>query len=238
MEFEKQRWLFEIRLNSFITNTNKIDMKQKFICALLGLFIFCGLTINAQEFRFGLLAGIDVTNIRLTNNDDVQGVSTLYDPMLSFNLNGYAGYKSAGFLGVSLEPGLIRKGGVMKLDKDSKDDDIRTQLYYIQMPILVDMYLCDKLFLSLGTELAYMIDAISKSKDASSNISEAYDNEFEVSGVFGINYSINDQVDIGIRYSHGFSYTLEISWTDSEGNILGKSEFYNQYGQLIIRFKI
>ena len=83
-----------------------------------------------------------------------------------------------------------------------------------------------------------MINAKAKTKDNSNDISEFYDNKFELSGLIGINYTINKNVDIGLRYNHGLTYTSKITWVDSMGNLLDNSKEYNQYIQLIIRLKI
>ncbi len=213
-------------------------MKTKIVCIISGLILFSAFCLKAQNFKFGLLAGVDVSNTLMADKPDIEGYSRLYDPMVSFNVNGYIGYKSPGFWGLSLEPGFIRKGGIQRFDKENKDDDVKFQLYYIQIPMLVDFYVCNKLFLSVGPEFAYMINATAKSKDYSNDISEYYDNNFEISGMIGINYSFLENFDIGLRYNHGLSYVSKVTWTDETALLTNESKEYNQYIQIIIRFKI
>ena len=208
-------------------------MKTKTNCIILGLIIFSGFNIKAQELKFGLLAGFDVSNVRLTNMPDIKSYYSVFDPMISFNANGYVGYKSARFWGISIEPGFIQKGGVT-----NSIDKTRFQLNYLQMPVLFDCYIWDKLFISIGPEFSYMVNARSKSKDNSNDISDSYDKKIEVSGLIGINYGIFDKIDIGLRYNHGLTYTSKTIWTNELGNTQGESKEYNQYIQLILRFKI
>jgi hypothetical protein len=209
-------------------------MKTKHILTIFGLILTSILNINAQDFKFGLVTGFDITDARLSEKLDINGDYNGYDPMISFNVNGYIGYKSAGFWGLSVEPGFIQKGGIQTYS----DVKVRFQLNYIQMPILADIYISDKLFVSVGPELGYMINAKAKSKDYSNDITDIYDKRFELSGLIGVNYSIIKNVDIGIRYSYGLTYTSKMTLTDEQGNDKGEIKEFNQYLQLILRFKI
>jgi len=209
-------------------------MKTKTIWTIFGLIILSGLNIYAQDFKFGLLAGFDVVNARLTNKPETEGDSRVFYPMISFNANGYVGFKSARFWGISCEPGFIQKGGVTK----GVNNNIRIQLNYIQIPILFDFFIQDKIFISVGPELSYMINAKARSKDNSNDISDLYDKDFEVSGMIGINYNIIDKLDLGLRYNHGLTYISKIAWTNAIGEFQGESKEYNQYFQLVVRFKI
>jgi hypothetical protein len=213
-------------------------MKTKSYYLIIGLFLFLEICLNAQSFKYGLLAGLDVTKTYMTNQPDGED-NKLYDPMTSFNVNGYIGYKSAKFWGISLEPGYIQKGGAQRYDTETKDDDIRLQLNYIQIPILADLYLTDKFFISVGPELAYMISAKAKSMEISNDIRDFYTRNFEVSGLIGLNFNVIKNFDIGIRYNHGITYISEIIYLDEMGDPTETySKEYNQYIQLVLRFKI
>ena len=213
-------------------------MKKITIMTFFGMIFISMLNINAQNFKFGVLAGFDIANSQLINKPDVEGFTRMYYPMITFNVNGYAGYRSNRYWGFSIEPGFIQKGGVLKNDKDIEDDDTRFQANYIQMPILVDFYLTDKFFLSLGPEIACMVNARANSKNLSYDISNFYDHVLELSGLFGINYSIMKNIDLGIRYNHGLTHITKVGFTNETGEPLGEMKEYNQYFQLIVRCKI
>lgn len=213
-------------------------MKKNIFWILLGLLLSFKTNIFAQEINYGLLGGIDFANARLTNKPKANGDSRIFHPMVSFNVNGYIGYKISRLWGLSAEPGFIQKGGVMLYDKENKDDNKRLQLNYLQLPILVDFYMGEKLFLSVGPEFAYMINAKLKSKDNLQDISKFYENDFEISGVLGINYNIHANFDIGIRYNHGLTYSSILTLRDADGASIGESKEYNQYFQVFVRFKL
>lgn len=66
------------------------------------------LTAFSQNFKFGLAAGIDITNAHLTNKPDgYYSDNQVYYPMIAYNFNGYIGYKQSESWGLSIEPGFI-----------------------------------------------------------------------------------------------------------------------------------
>jgi len=209
-------------------------MTKKTIFIAIGLLVISNLTAFSQNFKFGLVAGFDIANAHLTNKPDGFGDNQVYYPMIAYNFNGYIGYKKTESWGLSIEPGFIQKGGRQK----SSDDYIRFNLNYIQLPVLFDYYIADKFYVSIGPELSYMMNAKVKSKDNSNDITDLYDRRFELSGLVGINYRIIDKLDIGLRYNHGLTYTSKITWTNEFGESVGELKDYNQYFQLIVKWKI
>jgi hypothetical protein len=213
------------------------NMKTKKITSLvLGLLLAIGL--NAQEFNFGITAGFDIANARLTNKPSSYGAYRTYYPLTAFNINAHFGFKSNSFWAITTEPGFIQKGGVIRYDDNYRDKDAKLISNYIQFPVLIDFYLTKKLSLSIGPEFAYMIGTKAKSKENSKDITDLYDNKFEISGLIGINYSVFKYIDLGLLYNHGLTYTQIISFTDDTGTKVGEGKVYNQYFQLFVRFKI
>lgn len=210
-------------------------MKKMILWKLLFFILIYNSNVLAQKFRFGFVGGLDIANARLTNKPDIEFETKVFYPMISLNANGYIGFKSAGFWGISVEPGYIQKGGVVR---NVNNDNIRIQLNYLHLPVFADFYFGEKFFLSAGPEFAYLINAKAKSMGNSNDISDAYDNDFEVSGTLGINYNFHKHFDIGLKYSHGLTYTTKITWTDETGTFLDESKEYNQYFQVFVRFKI
>lgn len=209
-------------------------MKTNKIWILFWLLFFSATGLQAKDFKFGALGGLDIANSRWTNKPDFTGDSHIFNPMLSFNINGFIGYRSNGRFGLSAEPGFIRKGG-----RASENlGNYRLELNYIQMPLLTDWYLTDKWMISIGPEFAYLIKAVAKSKNFSNNITDNYDYKFEVSGLVGVTYSIGKHTDLGVRYNHGITRVLETTWTDMSGIQTGVSREYNQYFQFLLTFKI
>lgn len=204
-------------------------MKRKTILLLTLLSI--GQCIYAQHFKFGLQAGLDITKSYLIDLPEEITENLTISPMISYNINGYIAYKGNSFLGLSIEPGFIKKGR-------NQNDGVKYHFNYIQLPILAEIYLTDKLFLSVGPELGYLINVKVKSEDAPDYKNDLYDKKFELSGLIGINYSIIENFDIGLRYSRSLTSTSDRIWTNEYGEKGEESKEYNQYIQVLVRFKI
>lgn len=212
-------------------------MKIRKITVLMFILLWT-MGLNAQEFTFGLVAGFDVANARLTNKPSSVSEYRSYFPLIAFNINTHVGFKSKSFWAITIEPGFIQKGGVIRYDDDDRNKDVKLISNYIQVPIFIDFYLNKNLSLSVGPEFAYMINTKAKSNENSSDLTDLYDKKFEVSGLIGINYNIIKYIDIGLRYNHGLTYTQIISFTDKTGTEVGEGKVYNQYFQFFVRFKI
>ncbi|NCA86467.1 MAG: PorT family protein [Clostridia bacterium] len=211
-------------------------MRAKIKKLMMLSLLFIAINIQAQEFNFGLSSGADITNIRLSGSMSDKYVE--YKPTVAFNLNAFAAYRSAGFLGITAEPGFIFKGAKVTDVYSTEKHKARWIFPYLQLPLLADFYLTDKLYLSVGPEFSYMIAAKIYYDAKFTDISYAYDNKFEVSGMAAINYTILPKVDIALRYSHGFTKTTQIDFTDIHNEPLGHVKEYNQYLQLLLRARI
>ena len=210
-------------------------MTKRIIFITFSFIVISNITALSQNFKFGIVAGLDIAKSRYSKIPNAFSGSQSYNPMIAYNFNGYIGYKKSDSWGFSIEPGFIQKGGKQKI---SNETYVRLNLNYLQLPILLDYYIFKKLYISLGPELSYLHSAKLKSKEISNNITDSIYKRFELSGIIGLNYKITDYFDIGIRYNHGLTYTSKISWFDDSGKDLGESNEYNQYVQLNVEYKI
>jgi len=204
-------------------------MKAKLILIVIGLILVSVPKSNAQNLRFGLLGGFDIVTIHQTPLDPHQ-IGQPYDPIKSYNINCYISLKSKGIWGISIEPGLIQKGGL--------NYKSRTELKYLQMPIFIDIYILQRLSLSFGPEFAYMLSAKSINPNSIANISGIYDRKFEFSGSIGINYILGKRIGIGLKYNHGLTTILKSPQYGDNWEILGWQNNYNEYFQLKLSFRI
>ncbi|MBP1673478.1 MAG: hypothetical protein H6Q25_1293 [Bacteroidetes bacterium] len=213
-------------------------MKNRILFPLVCFLLLLNTNLKAQEFKYGLVGGVDVTNVRYINTSEFYDFPSPYNPMISFNINGYVGYKSSGFWGFSAEPGFIQKGGKQKYSHLGNLIDVRFQFHYIQLPIYADFYIHKRWSISVGPEFAYLVHANVKAPDISNEMSLKNFDRFELSGSVGVNFKINKHFDIGLKYNHAFTSFDEIIWTDVWGYPHGESKEYNFYFQTFVRFKI
>lgn len=214
-------------------------MKKLKILIVTALLLHQGLILHAQKINYGLLAGYVCANAHVIKSN---GLATrLFYPMHSFNVNGFIDYRFSGAWSILAEPGYIRKGGVVD-DEYFSSDRFNLQLNYVQLPILANLYCTNRFFISFGPEFAYLINKGRNSPPLPDTFSPIEESSFELSGLFGVNYNITKNIDLGLRYNHSLTHFSVRTWKNPRyppgHGIFGYSNVYNQYLQLIVRFKI
>ena len=225
-------------------------MKTLKILIVAGLLLLPGLKLQAQHINYGVQAGYVYANAHAAKISD--NSVKMFNPLHSFSINGYVEYKFSGVWGIAAEPGFIRKGGVVD-GENHHLDRFDLKLNYVQLPILVNIYLNDKFFISFGPEFAYLMNQnlkLPSLPDSYTPLEKEYykiftpfkDNAFEVSAMIGVNYSITKKIDLGLRYSRSFTPFSETTFINHRypigAGIIGHSNVYNQYFQFIISYRI
>lgn len=201
-------------------------MKTKAISLIIAFTLLFGLLSQAQKLSYGLSGGIDYIGIHSTEKFESLSGEDIFDPMLTFNINGYFAYKSKGLIGISIEPGYMRKGMITNQKGVwITEDPVKLIYNYIQLPILADFYISDHFYISAGFEFDYLFEL----KAVAGNMTENYelpDQRFQLSGMAGINYEIMKNLDIALRYSHELPYYRSHDY------------IFSNYVQFLIRFKM
>lgn len=208
----------------------KILLKLKKSVIIITLFLISSLNSIAQEYNYGVMFGVNSSNKRLSKKELGKEI---YDSKTTLNLNAFIEYKSKSFWGISIEPGFIQKGSKENFYSFEEGEFDYSQLNYIQVPLLAELFATEKLYFSIGPEFSYLLSAKMKSGDSKIDITDIYDKRFELSGIMGLNYKIFKKFDIGIRYSHGLTRILELGSTHN-----GQAKEYNKYFQFLIKYRI
>jgi len=75
-------------------------------------------------------------------------------------------------------------------------------------------------------------------KNVESPLSQVlYEKNFEISGIIGIGVTVFNHIDIEFRYNHGITTYREMVWTNINGEIQATAVEYNNYLQLLVRYK-
>jgi len=156
-----------------------MKIKTKIITSLFIMQIFC---LQGQCFKYGVIGGLDMTNIDMVNFPNEINASKMYNPIISFNINSYLEYKSKSFWGLSIEPGFAQKGGTQLFSYSNFDThytnnyNVIIRLNYFQLPVLYHVYLTDKFYLSIGSEFSYLINSTAKVTDVANIIDSEHSN--------------------------------------------------------------
>jgi len=242
----------------------KIYKRRALIIAFVALFIS---SLQSQKISYGVIIGADITNMYLrpvpfSNN------TGMYSPILSYNLNGFVSYKSNFYLGITVEPGIIRKGGVQLFDYlNSQSQPVTNQVIAsitsMQLPILLDFYLNDRLYVSAGVEMEYRIsqNAVMRDEATTNHVfagsvpiyvvrgtgmntngdnilpDDNYSHMY-YSGLAGLHYKINKRFDVGLRYGFSLKGLYSVLWEDENKVPMGYSNLYTSYLQLSLKVRL
>ncbi len=208
------------------------------IFQVLFVLIISQAQLDAQGFEFGIQSGIVLANSHLVFDPSFDESDRGFDPIISFSINGFTGYRSSSFWEISAEPGYIQKGSLQIGSEDDSSDDIRIQCHYLQIPIVIKTRFADALYFSLGPELGYLIKVNSK-PESMYDLNEFYDRKYELSGLVGFGFTVFSNLDFELRYNHGITHKLETNYMHGIGTevLEGKVRDYNEYFQMIVRYR-
>jgi hypothetical protein len=236
--------------------------KIKITVAILVLFVSLA---KSQCISYGVTLGFDAASMKMRDVPEKITYNSMYAPILSYNINGFASYKSKSFWGISIEPGFMRKGGVQLFDYYNSiylkvTHKVVDTYNYLQLPVLFDAYLSKRLYVSAGLEFNYRLSENAKQldeftwNDSEVNVSQVaednrYKNEispddnnrFNYSYLLGLQYKLTNKFDIGLRYNMGMKELMHVNWVDQYGYSIGgpsRSTIFNTYFQFLVKVKL
>jgi hypothetical protein len=240
----------------------KTHKRKSMLIAFIMLHIF---SVQSQNIDYGLIIGADITNMYLKPVFHTEN-KAMYSPILSYNFNGFISYKTNFFLGFSLEPGIIRKGGVQLFDYlnsqyEPVNQKVITSITSFQLPVLLDFHINKSIYLSAGVELEYRLTQ----KAILTN--EATTNQFTggslyvvrgkgpntiadniipdenypfmyYSYIVSLQYILNNRFDLGLKYGASLKELYSILWVDINHEAMANSNLYTSYLQLSLKVKL
>jgi hypothetical protein len=195
-----------------------ITMKNVFFLFTL-LFMA---SITKAQFNIGLKAVLNASSIKIEGNSS--------DAKIGFAGGAYAEYYLTRQLGITAELLYNEKGG----RETSGGTEIKTNLNYLSIPVLVYFEPIRNLKLGLGPELAFLLTAKAKGDSLATTDIKKYFESFDKALAFGGAYSIG-RVGLTGRYVAGFDGTT--SFTDDGGEVI-KQSIRNNVFQFAVSFKL
>ena len=198
------------------------DMKQNLYRTLTGcLFgLFCILLPVAAtaQFHIGLQSGIVFSKAAMTSKSNDLGYLNYAYPTPTLNYimtnatNLYLSYTLTPAFTLAVEPGYMQKSNEQNVG-----------LNYIQLPVLAEYTLIDRLRLTAGPELNFLLN---------NDIEKSYKG-LDVAIQVGAYYGVYSTFDLGVKYSRSTGTFLKHDIVSSGSDI----NFYHYYFQFFTRYK-
>ncbi|SHG85478.1 porin family protein [Flavobacterium defluvii] len=144
---------------------------------------------NAQQTRFGVKGGLNITNFSGDNDSNA---------LIGFQVGGFAEIKVIERL--SIQPELLFSAQGASFDAIGNNNDIDYRLNYINIPVLAKFYITKQFSVEGGPQLGFLVSA----KRDGNDVKDAYKST-DLGFNFGAGYNFTDNFSVGIRYTVGLS---------------------------------
>ncbi len=224
--------IFNKYLSTFakLKQTIKKQTMKKIILVAVAIFFF-GYT-NAQEAKFGIKAGLNLSNwAGDTDGLDIQSKAGL-------NIGGFVAIKLSDK--ITLQPELLYSMEGTKVNNFQFDYqgsiyyvDASFNLSYINVPLMMKFYPTEKFNLEAGPQVGFLVSAKTVAKVNGNKGDDNVKDSFE-SVNFGLNfgaaYDFTKNISAGVRYNFGLSNlakTVAGDNTKIHGNVVSLSVGYS-----------
>ncbi|MEO8532458.1 MAG: porin family protein [Flavobacterium sp.] len=153
---------------------------------------------NAQETRFGVKGGLNVSTLTGRYEDDTKS-------LIGFHVGGFAEIKIIKRLAIQPEVLFSTQGA--KFDGFG-GDKYDSKLNYLNIPVLAKFFITEKFTVEAGPQIGFLLSAKIDGED-----SKDYYKSADFGFNLGAGYNFTDDLSVGIRYTVGLSGVYD---TDNE----------------------
>jgi opacity protein-like surface antigen len=187
---------------------------------LSSLFFLAVSLTYAQKAKFGIKGGLNSSNFSGDTDD------TDFKSRFGFNLGAFASIKLS--KKITLQPEILystqgaKASNVTMIIYDDilMNGDIKVDLSYINVPVMVKYYVADKFNLEVGPQIGFLASAESStqyngySETVNKDIKDSFESvDFGLN--FGAGYDFTKNVSAGVRYNLGLSNILKTEQGDN-----------------------
>ncbi|WP_409415650.1 porin family protein [Flavobacterium sp. PS2] len=158
---------------------------KKIILSMVAILAF-GFA-NAQETRFGVKGGLNLTNF--TGGYDTKS-------LVGFHVGGFAEIKVMDKF--FIQPELLYSAQGAKFDSPFGDYDAK--LNYLNIPVLAKYYVTKEFSVEAGPQIGFLLSAKTDGEDAKDGYKST-----DIGFNLGAGYNFTENLSVGIRYTIGLS---------------------------------
>lgn len=171
------------------------------------------LTVSAQELRFGIKGGLNIST--MTQADNMSGyLSENPDHRIGFHIGGVLNYSLSQKWGVEADLLYSMQGckdDVQTTGEQIVKDNFTLTTHYIHLPVAIKYYPIGGLYVECGPQLGYLLSM--KGKLDNWETEDLYPSDVRKKwdfGIFGgVGYVFKNDMFVEARYIHGFTETAK-----------------------------
>ncbi len=177
---------------------------MKFLYTLLLTIISSN---GIAQISLGGKAGINISNLAVKDLPAEFEDGT--NSSIGFHFGLFGEFKLSEQLSASTELLYTKRG-------TKSDDDVRINLNYIEVPILLVYYPLDRVGIELGPNFGYLLSANAVSNDSKGDLNDVYDTNFDFGISAGFKIEAYQNVLFFARYYYGLTKVVEVFFTQDE----------------------
>ena len=169
--------------------------------------IASGLTINAQEIKFGAKAGLNISNI---SSDDFENNAA----RTSFHVGAVAEIEISDKF--SVQPELLYSAQGATASQEGID--VTMALDYLNVPVMAKYYVAEGFSLEVGPQIGFLMSA--KMKEESGKELERQNIKDDLKSIdFGMNFGAGYKLENGLNFSARYNLGLSNIAEESENSV-------------------
>ncbi len=202
-------------------------MQKKIIVILLSVFFS---QVVYAQINYGIKFGMNYSKVTSTNNFTGIEIVNINKFKLGFHIGLVAKIPISKKISINAELLYSDKGSAN--NKGEKSSYYEFNLYYIDLPIIVNYELAESLFFQIGIEPGFL---------SSSNFVDYYKegildyNPFDFEMLFGLEYHMK-KVGMGVRYQQSVIPIFSSEYRSAGGENQGTVKLYNKNIQLYFTY--
>ena len=158
--------------------------------------------LQAQSFKYGVKAGLNVNNLAISPEEDYPAPSA----RLGVHIGGFAQFELVNNFSIQPELSLSTQGA----NDEDKDDWQRVKLTYLNRAAPFKYTLENNLHFSVGPQLGFLTGGAFEKEDKADGDMKIHSAKHVLNGTdlslgFGLGYTLDSGIDLHLRYNHGFS---------------------------------
>jgi hypothetical protein len=160
---------------------------------IVTLIVLATLKFGYAQPVFGVKCGVNLNDVVVENAPFLP--IHLYERNVGFNIGVFTQFNLIEKLALNTELQFIQKG--------ANSDDIRINLNYLELPLLVSFTPIKMLSVEAGPGISYLISA--NAQHGTPNASDVFDKPFDFGLTAGIKIHATDKISIVCKYYYGLS---------------------------------
>lgn len=204
-------------------------MMKNFLIAVL-FFNLLVSTVAVAQVQLGVKAGPILASAATESSSSV------------FSSSAKLSYLAGGFLALPFHKRMSLQVELLYVNKGSGSvtNEVRSNLHYLNIPVLLQYRVIDKLNIELGPEVGYLLSAYNKYSNQSNLDNRTYMIEkFDVGIDAGVSYDLSEKLMLGLRYNIGINdFTKEFDVYVDQKPIGHELKAQNRTLQFSIGYKL